>query len=1491
MVHERFATTLLSYIPPPLLRQVCALPHLPEAPHTSRCVAALLFADVSGFTPLTEKLAQHGPRGAEELTQVMNGYFDRMIALLVAEGGEVVKFGGDALFVLFPVGDATLAAAVQRAQRAAQAMQAAMIAFQTLDTIGGAVQLSMKVAIGAGEVATFHLGGVHERWEYVVAGDPFRQVTAAEHTAASGEVVLSPEASALLAGVAPVPPALADTAAPHDDPASIESIEENIEEVASILRCYVPLAVQHALQGGHHRWLGVLRPMNVLFLKVNGLDDQHPDLLTHLHTLLRAIQTTVYEYEGSIVRVAVDDKGTILLILFGAPPHAHEDDTRRALRCALRLQEQTHTEPLAELGLSLSLGLTTGRVFVGPVGSDIRREYTVMGDTVNLAARLMMKAHEQGVGILCDFATYQQAQEYITFESLSPVRLKGKAGLVPIYRPLQPRTGQASSTLFSGAASGDQLTPLVGRQAEVAHLGAALEAVQAGTGRVVLLEGEAGIGKSRLVVELARQVRQRGLSGVLGKGQSIEQRTPYRAWRDVFEAFFDLYSVTDPAARHERVRDSVQEMAPDQLERLPLLNDVLLLHFPETALTAALDPQLRQQSLAVLVLALLRGWMRERPLVVVLDDAHWLDSLSWELAGEIARSLHISDAPLLLLLVSRPLEDQHPGGHQVERLRELEKTSTLRLDALPPADTIQFVTRRLGLEPDTLPAVLTNLLQQHAGGNPLFVEELVDTLREQGSIRIVSAPVGEHGLRCVLADDIEQAITRLPTTIHGLVLARIDRMPYDERVTLQVAAVIGQVFGYAVLRDVLNSFTMLTETGLQRHLADLVARDIARQQPGGDTEASYSFKHIIIQEVAYQTLLFSWRRDLHRAVAQWYEQTYRDDTPEQAAGAGDSLLAPYYALLVHHYHYAEEQQHERRYAHLAGDWAASRFANTEAVRYLTRALELTDEQDHAEQYALLHSREQVYDRQGQREEQAADLARLAQLAAALDDAEQRVVVALRQASYGNVTSDYAAALNAARQALDLTQELSRHVAFKYTLPPLLPPRERQRDEQARQVLAQKLRALLQLSTASYLRIGHTFWLQGDYTDARQSLERALLLARGAGLPQVEAESLLQLGKIAYYESCYADAHTFGEQALHLYQALEDRRGAAQTLNHLGNIDDDQAEHSRARSYYEQALTIHQEMGDRYHEGIVLYNIAESYRLQGNYAAAAAAFDQSIAISRAVDDWQGLGIGLMSLGALCSEQGYYTRAAGYYEQARHICQSINDQYNVAMVLDDLGLLYHYQGAYDQAQHFYTQALEIRETIGNQQGVGRMLAMLGLLAHHMDDHTTARKHSQQALQIAEENSLLYERGNALLYLGHATAAAGQQAEARDIYLRTLALLQEMGQQNQAMEAKAGLARVHMAHQDVPQAQAYVADILARLQDDPWLPGTDEPFRVYLTCYHVLQTSGDERAGPLVARACCMLHERASHIDDAMLRHSFLHHVAAHRELLAAQQGMLP
>lgn len=1402
---------LLPYLPPPLLRSVQANPGRPPHCSAQRFAAALLFADVSGFTPLTEALGRHGSAGAEELNRLMNSYFDRMISLLTAEGGEVVSFSGDAISVLFPALDEPPGHAVRRAYQAGTAMQAAMAAFHTLPTSVGPVTLGMKVSIGAGEVVALQVGGIFDRWEYVIAGEPLQQIAAAEPQMTRGAVLLSPEAQALLYPE-PLPARARGPLLPADTPEP--------DALAEVLRCYVSRAVETALRAGKHAWLSELRPMSVLFIGADGMDYTQDAGGQHLHHLVRTAQSAIYRYEGSLIQVVVDDKGTVILALFGAPPLAHEDDALRAVRSALDLQAHYHGDAPHADGIELKLGIATGRVFVGLVGSDIRRTYAAMGDTVNLAARLMGRA---AVGeVLCDFATYRQAREQITFAALPPVRLKGKASLVRIYRPGSALTNEAADSPLPDMLKPPTDLPFVGRQTEVAHLEATMAALQAGHGNVLIIQGEAGIGKSRLVRELIRRVRERGWTGLLGVGQSIEQQTPYHAWRDMFNAFFELEAGTPHATRQTRVQTLVAEIAPDQRERLPLLNDLLNLDLPDTPLTAELDPALRRQNLGLLLLSLLHGWARDSQLILVLEDAHWLDSLSWEFLLQVARSLAVVDVPIWLVLSMRPAEAHTPVAAYAATLQALPQATTLALARLDSGDILQLVTARLGLAPGALPDAVTDLIDQYADGNPFFAEELVLTLRDQGHISIEPDPVEPHVRHCRVTGDIHRMHATLPTTVHGLILARLDRLVQDAQLILKVAAVIGRIFGHALLTHTLQRHTPVTEEIVPQHLQKLDALDITmayRQDP----MPMHMFRHVIIQEVTYQTLLFAQRRLLHRTIAEWHEVTYggTDFSILHFALTEPTMrptaLSPFYTLLAYHYRHAENTVKERQYAWLAGEQAAVQYANTEALQYLTRALELTDAHTHAERYALLLAREQVYDRQGNRAAQLDDLAALAHLAEQTDTLAWQAETAIRQANYDIVTGDYPAAIAATQRTVDRIE----------------------------QTAAPEQNTLLPLLVRAYLQGGRALRFQADYPAAQQQLTQALHLAQAHTLLELEAEALRQLGAVTFFQDDYAAARTYDEQALQLFQQLQNRQQEAHTLNSLGSDASEQGDYTGAMRYYEAALALFQTVGDQW----------------------------------------GMGTTLGNLGQVCREQGDYTRAIHAYQRGLDLARATGDAGTEGWLLGNSGWVLLDCGEYGEAMQMFAQALRVCRTIGARVEEGWVLSGLGLVCHLQGDQTTAQTHEYQVLALAEASNNRSLAGDAWLCLGHTLAAEGKLAEAHQAYTTSLAVWYEVGQSNRAMEAHAGLARVALLQDDHATARAHVEPILAYL-DQHALAGTDEPFRIYLTCYQVLQAGHDPRAGQILRTACARLRERADHITDEGLRRSYLEYVAAHRALLLAE-----
>jgi predicted ATPase len=813
--------------------------------------------------------------------------------------------------------------------------------------------------------------------------------------------------------------------------------------------------------------------MSVLFIGVGGLDYHQPEVIKRLHHFLRSAQETIYSYEGSINKLAVDDKGTIFIALFGAPPYAHQDDPKRAVQCALSLQQMAQSQ-----NLQLAIGVTTGRVFAGPVGSETRREYTVMGDTVNLAARLMGAA---GLGqVRCDDETYRLSHNSIHFETLPPVRLKGKAGLIPLYKPLS----EAKESLVTFTKS-----QLVGRQNEIAAFTACLDDIQAKQSRILILKGEAGIGKSRLVEELRRLIRERGLIGLLGMGRSIEQNNPYRAWRDIFTNFFGIDDLKDPLERQQQVQSHVQEVTPDLVERLPILNDILDLGFPENNMTASLDTEIRHESLVSLLLALLKAWASEQPLILILEDAHWLDRMSWDLTLQVARALNVARVPLLLIVAMRPLEGEDMRIEPM-MLTTMDEAEEIPLDSLSAEETIALAAYRLGLSVPDLPEEIADLVRKRAGGNPFFAEELVYTLRDKGLFTLTT----EQGrTRCHVSGNLARELQTLPDTIQGVVLSRIDRLPPEQQLTLKVAAVIGRTFGYTPLYQTLDHYTDLSKQRLKTYLEDLSSLDLTPVEVP-EPELTYIFKHIITQEVAYETLLFAQRRQLHRTVAEWHHEKFGAGSVESPPKTGlasikESPLTPFYPILAYHWRQAEDKVWERHYTWLAGQRAANQFANDDAAQYFSRALTLTAADDIEALYQLLLAREAVNDLRGEREAQAEDLAALETLAEASGKQVWQATVALQQANYAEVMSDYPASLKAAQKAVELAKVLGDQ----------------------------------EMGAEGHIAWGKVLWRQGDYEAAHEQFDQAITSAKGTNNRYNEAKSLYYLGQVYLYQDNHSSA--------------------------------------------------------------------------------------------------------------------------------------------------------------------------------------------------------------------------------------------------------------------------------------------------------------------------------------------------------------------------------
>lgn len=902
--------TLASYLPASILRKAAEDIEQFNQPMSDTFQAAVLFADISGFTALTERLASRGGAGAEDLTRLLNAYLGQLVSIVLDHGGDIVKFAGDAVLALWPrTSDAvSLSDVIQRTAECSLEIQAKLHDHPVAED----VRLSLKLAISAGTVVTATLGGVFKRWEYLVAGTPLAQVGEANARANPGQIVLTPQTWIAAEGRC-VGREIADGFV------LLESVPTALPRrrtkklvpppgAEAILRSFIPAAIRTRLDAGQSDWLAELRRLTVLFVNLPDLNHRTP--LEHAQQAMQMLQTNLYRYEGSINKLSVDDKGASLIAVMGLPPLAHEDDPARGVRAAMAMQEG-----LQSLGLRSAIGVTTGLVFCGSVGGEIRREYTIMGDVVNLAARLMQAAPGS---ILCDETTWHAARPRIAFTAIEPIKVKGKKDPIPVYCP------SARDTAAPGVMPGDReqrsKTEMVGREHERELIGSRIESLikERRPGRIII-EGDAGIGKSRLIEFLLVKAVETGARVLAGAADSIESSTPYFAWRRVFVDLFGLESLpSDPAVRQSHI---LRLLPPDPNVKqiAPLLGVVLPFDWPDNDFTAQLVGKERADFTHRLLIGLLQAATVRRPIVLVIEDAHWLDSGSFVLLQLAAERLH----SLLLVVATRPMPDPPPAEY--EWLRSAAGTDVLELGRLDPDATVAISCRSLGV--DSLPGPVAEIIREKAEGNPFFAEELSYALRDAGFISVV-------GRECRISPDHGSTMDwTLPDTVQGVITSRIDRLTPAQQLTIKVASVIGRIFSLRTLRDIHP--IPADREHIPEHFRVLHQLDLTPlEKPAPDLE--YIFKHIITHEVAYNLMPYSQRRKLHQAVAEWYESQYASD------------LEPHYPYLAWHWRRAAEDRvpdaeamaKAIEYLKRAGDLAVRRFLNVEAIGFYTEGLEL-----------------------------------------------------------------------------------------------------------------------------------------------------------------------------------------------------------------------------------------------------------------------------------------------------------------------------------------------------------------------------------------------------------------------------------------------------------------------------------------------------------------------------------------------------------------------
>lgn len=650
---------------------------------------------------------------------------------------------------------------------------------------------------------------------------------------------------------------------------------------------FVPSLLLEQARAGLWPWFGEFRNVTVLFLGLKELDVTHPGALGALCLTEEILHRVLRRHGGSLLDFATDEKGIGSVSAFGLPQSAHRDDAERAVAAAMEL-----VAGLREMGIVGSVGVTAGRGFYGDCGGPSRRRLGLVGPPIILAARLMSAA--QGT-VLCDERVRRGAPSF-TYTALPPMNLKGQDAPVAVFEPGERAAPQALRYEHG----------MVGRRSERERIASELERLRSGLGGLLSVTGEAGIGKSHLLAETAHLAQERGLEVLTGIGSEMETATPYFPWRRVLGELLPR----DPAARVTLLREQLRD-DPLRQAWLPLLEAIVPLGLPPTDATRHMDSAGRALAIQELLIELLSRRAAQQPVLLVLDDLHWIDAASCALL----EAVHDRLPQLLIVLGSRPAEQAL--APEVGRLLRSEHPS-ISLGALDRTAVAQLACARLEIH--RAPPELVEFLWVRANGHPFYIEELLLGLRSAQMLEV-------HDGACRLNEGFHAGeLATLPTTLQGLIVGRVDRLASLHQWMLKLASVIGREFAVAALADLRTQ--PASGEALEDMLASLVEADLLRLASAAEPQM-YEFKHAILRDVLYDLLPFSQRRELHGRVAVWIESS------------GDDLRLRH-AELALHWERAGDPQRAVHHLEGAGVEAVSRYANRDAIVHLAKAKSLSE---------------------------------------------------------------------------------------------------------------------------------------------------------------------------------------------------------------------------------------------------------------------------------------------------------------------------------------------------------------------------------------------------------------------------------------------------------------------------------------------------------------------------------------------------------------------
>jgi class 3 adenylate cyclase/tetratricopeptide (TPR) repeat protein len=1102
--------------------------------------------------------------------------------------------------------------------------------------------------------------------------------------------------------------ALAALALPGDEVPLKEAV---IDRFHAQLPGYTPRHLSDKILASKSAMEGERKQVTVLFVDIAGFTTIAEQLDPEaVHTLMDGcfarLTEAVHRYEGTVNQYTGDG----IMALFGAPI-AHEDHPQRALLAALAILEMMapYSEQLQrdrDIAFRLRIGVNTGLVVVGRIGDNLRMDYTAQGDTTNLAARLQTLA-EPGT-ILASEATYRLTQGYFTFLPRDAQQIRGHAPA----QVFQVTGRQAGRTRIDIAAE-HGLSAFVGRRRELALLEELLEKTQGGHRQIVGVFGEAGMGKSRLLLEFRRRLQQEDVTYLEGRCLSYGQSILYLPLVDILKKYFAIQDEVEQAIA-QRISDGVERLGLDVAAVVPYLT-ALLAGGTDDAVFQGLTPEARRRQTFAALRALFLAMSRQRPLILAVEDPHWIDQPSEAFLATLGESL--GPAPIMLLLIYRPGYRHHWG--------EKSYYSQVALHPLSDAESGALIAAVLGVS--EVPHDLQELITRKAEGNPFYLEEITRSFLERGIIQ---------------RDGTEYRLSRtmrpgdMPETIQDIIVSRIDRLPEDHKRTLQTAAVIGREFAARLLQCIADVQVQLDDClGELKNLEFIYEKSVF-------PDLEYVFKHVLTQEAAYNSLLSSRRTRLHTAIGLGMEELYQE------------RLAERYEELAHHFTQGEAWEKAFLYLGKSGDKARQAYANQEAVAFYTQAIEVSSRiapaLDEAQLLSVYEGRGLVWMLQTKYDEAMVDFRTMLQLARAsgTTQKEGESLCHLALVHFLKLSAEHMPFVEQyAQEAMQLSQRTGDSKVLAKSLTNLgLVEQVRGNLQEADGKLIESLhisrREGYKDSLAqNLLWLGmHAQW-RGDSQHAIALCQEGVAVARDIYDGHTELFCLAFLCLACWSVGHYAEALTVVHEGMKKAQERQNTFIIGRLTNTLGWFHREFGNTARAVELDQESLELGRTSRVANVEISALINLGHDYLTLGQHARALSSLEST-----------------------------------FHRVEREAFGPHRWRWKVKLLIG-LAELFYTTGAYEQALRYIGEGLREAQATSSQKYVAKSWALRGKIAAKLGDNDAAEAELQRAVVLAEQlhsPALLYP----IAYdLGQWYETAGQEREAAALYGKAKAAIEHM------------------------------------------------------------------------------------------------------------------